>query len=200
MSLFRVSSWCIHYCKVCLTRRWNAWYMWCVLWLTDNNRKKKRQDSGNVSSDSQPDVGDKTVKKLPWSKRQKQQEKLRHHGEYTLQLHSRIHITAGCMWVRVCMSRPAGPRARLCSEAYGPGQAGLLAELNPKFAYKTTKLWGSCVYYKCIISASAWTVSSVLHMTTCLLWSVHDDVFFWLKHNVLCSCIHKNYRLLSTKK
>jgi len=46
-------------------------------------RKKERQDSGNASSDSQTDVGgDKSgAKKVPWSKRQKQQEKLRHYGK-----------------------------------------------------------------------------------------------------------------------
>jgi len=60
-------------------RRTVASYLY-VLWLTDNNRKKKRQDSGNASSDSQTDIGDKVVKKLPWSKRQKQQERMRHHG------------------------------------------------------------------------------------------------------------------------
>jgi len=60
---------------------------WCNCdYVTDNNRKKKGQDSANANSGSQSDVdGDKThVKKQSWSKRQKQQEKLRHQGTVTV--------------------------------------------------------------------------------------------------------------------
>jgi len=56
--------------------------------MTDNNRNKRSSDSGNAHSDSQSDIaGDKThVKKLSWSKRQKQQEKLRHQGVLIIDL------------------------------------------------------------------------------------------------------------------
>ena len=59
----------------------HMYWVWCTC-LSDSGKKKKRQDSGSMSSDNHRDMaGDMApVKKLPWNKRQKQQEKLRHHG------------------------------------------------------------------------------------------------------------------------